>query len=196
MRKASKLLGSTVALGLVFGATSLSAHAATEKIESGETLWEIAKKHENVSVEDIMSLNEGLNPNAIPIGTEITLPSGENSSENTSDHNMTTHTIQAGDTLYSIAHMYDGVNVDDLYKLNDELDPYHLMIGSDIVVKSSETSDDSTQQYVYHTVQPGNTFYEIANVYDGVSIDELIKANPDVDMHSLQVGTEIAVPLK
>jgi hypothetical protein len=46
-----------------------------------------------------------------------------------------------------------------------------------------------------HTVRPGDTFYGLA-LEIGVSVDDIIRLNPDVDPDNLQVGTLICVPLE
>ncbi|WP_099600890.1 LysM domain-containing protein [Pseudomonas sp. 2995-1] len=49
---------------------------------------------------------------------------------------------------------------------------------------------------VYHTVQPGNTFYNIAAVYDGVSVDDIFEANPNIDPYFLREGSQVTIPLE
>uniref|UniRef100_A0A1S2M5X6 LysM domain-containing protein n=1 Tax=Anaerobacillus isosaccharinicus TaxID=1532552 RepID=A0A1S2M5X6_9BACI len=101
--------------------------------------------------------------------------------------------MQPGNTLTNIAAVYDGVTVDDLFRLNPGIDPYSLTVGSEIVVVdyNSEFGED----YLYHTVQPGNTFNEIASVYDGVTVDDLLEANPNEDPYELTIGSRIVIPL-
>lgn len=197
MKKTSKVLVPTLALGMAFGASGLSASAATETVESGDTLWGIAQEN-NVSVDQLMDYNSNLDPYAIPIGTEVQLdPTNQSDSEQNGD--MVTHTVQPGNTLYEIAQTYDGVSVDDLHQMNEGIDPYNLTIGSEVTVvgESSNSNNNSNEHanYVHHTVQPGNTFSEIASVYDGVTVDEIMDANPNVDPRALTIGSQIAIPL-
>lgn len=106
---------------------------------------------------------------------------------------VVTHVIQPGNTLENIAAVYDYVTVDDLLILNPDIDPYNLVIGTEIVVVAPllEYGED----YVYHTIQPGNTFYEIANMYDGIAVEELLEVNPNKDPYNLQIGSNIIIPL-
>ncbi|MRH43928.1 LysM peptidoglycan-binding domain-containing protein, partial [Aquibacillus halophilus] len=66
---------------------------------------------------------------------------------------------------------------------------------SEVTVVGNTGDSGSDADVVYHTVQPGNTFNEIASVYDGVTVDELIEANPNVDIYSLNIGSQVAIPL-
>ncbi len=190
MKKAKRLIVPTLGVGLVFGAIGVSAQSETVTVEPGDTYWGIAQELSEVTSEDLVDANE-YDARAIPVGAEIEIPTGE---EERSNNNVVTHVIQPGNTFASIAEVYDGVTVDDLVKLNPKVDPYSLTIGSDIVVVDKERT--SGQDYLYHTVQPGNTFNEIASAYDGVSVDELIEANPNEDPYELTVGSKIVIPLK
>lgn len=186
MKKSKKILAPVVALGMVVGATSFSAHS-TVSVEPGDTLWGIAQKHDDLSVNQLIELNSELDPQAIPVGTEINLEANKT--------NVVTHTVQQGNTLNEIADTYDGVSLADLYALNEGIDPYDLTIGSEVIVVDNN-NNSTVADVVFHTVQPGNTYYNISSVYDGVTVDDLIKANPNEDMYSLTIGSKIAIPLE
>ncbi|HIE12613.1 MAG TPA: LysM peptidoglycan-binding domain-containing protein [Desulfotomaculum sp.] len=49
-------------------------------------------------------------------------------------------------------------------------------------------------QYAAYVVQPGDTFYLIAQRHD-VSLDSLLAANPGVDPYMLQVGQTVKIPV-
>lgn len=181
MKKATRIITPILGASLLFGAIGVSAHE-TVTVESGDTYWGIAQEYNDVTTEDLMEVNE-YNPYAIPIGAEITVPK----------ENLVIHVIQPGNTLAQIAATYDGVSVDDLFRLNPEIDPYNLMIGSEVVVVNYDR--ELGEDYLYHTVQPGNTFYNIASVYDGVSVNDLIHANPNEDPYELTIGSQIVIPL-
>ncbi|WP_026674800.1 LysM peptidoglycan-binding domain-containing protein [Alkalihalobacterium bogoriense] len=193
MRKFSKILVPTLAIAMVFGGTSLSVKAETKTVEQGDTLWEIAEA-QDVSVEELKALNPSLHPLAIPIGTEVQLGT------TTENSNNVTHVVQPGNTLWSISQLYDGVSVDHLLNVNSSIDPYHLPIGSEVTVvertEPSNGNDGTNENVVYHTIQPGNTFTEIASVYDYVSVDDLLEANETLDPYSLTVGATVAIPLR
>ncbi|MEL3906669.1 MAG: transglycosylase SLT domain-containing protein [Treponema sp.] len=84
------------------------------RIKSGDTLYALAK-HYGVSVQSILNYNRGLKPTALKIGKLILIPALKSvpayvRTESTADHsgdNFTgRHTIQSGDTLWSLALKY------------------------------------------------------------------------------------------
>lgn len=191
MKKAKRLIAtSTLGVGLVFGAIGVAAYSETVTVKKGDTYWGIAQNYDDVTTEDLVEAND-YDPRALPIGAEIKIPIGE---KKDSDSDLVKHVIQPGNTLTNIAAVYDGVTVDDLIKLNPDIDPYALTIGSEIVVV--DHSSTFGEDYLYHRVQPGNTFFEIASVYDGVTVDDLLEANPNVDPYELVIGSRVVIPLK
>lgn len=45
-----------------------------------------------------------------------------------------------------------------------------------------------------HRVKMGETMYHLSRMYN-VSIDELISANPDVNVYNMQSGDEVCIPV-
>ena len=80
-------------------------------IKSGDTLYALAK-HYGVSVQSILNYNEGLRPETLKIGKTILIPAlksvGAYAGKSTAQAGNFdgTHTIQKGDTLWSIALKY------------------------------------------------------------------------------------------
>ncbi|MBK6894760.1 MAG: LysM peptidoglycan-binding domain-containing protein [Flavobacteriales bacterium] len=48
-------------------------------------------------------------------------------------------------------------------------------------------------EYIYHTVQPGDTLWGIAQNYPGVSLDDLKRLNANMNFRHLTVGEKIKV---
>ncbi|MCZ0704559.1 LysM repeat protein [Natronobacillus azotifigens] len=191
MKKATKRVATAVVgTGLVFGAIGVSAASDTVTVEPGDTYWGLAQNYDNVSTNDLTEEND-YDPQALPVGAEIVIPMDEDE-----DNDVVTHVVQPGNTLSEIAAVYDGVTVNDLENLNPDVDPESLTVGSEIVVVDYEDSDADSDEYVYHTVQPGNTFSEIASVYDGVTVNDLLEANPNVDPYAMTIGSDVAIPVR
>ncbi|MDR2773402.1 MAG: LysM peptidoglycan-binding domain-containing protein [Tannerella sp.] len=107
------------------------------------------------------------------------------------------HTVERGQTVYSIAKMYD-VKVEDIYRLN---------IGSDEAIKSgdklkipqkktvkSTTEPEGENGYIYHTIQPRETLYGVSKKY-GVSGENIVEANPGLSHVSFSIGKTIRIPV-
>lgn len=115
-----------------------------------------------------------------------------------------THTVKAGETLYSLSKRY-AVEIEDILRWNDINAEKGLQIGQKIEVKLSESnlehedpnhnqlkiSQSSTKSYIYHKVAAGETMYKIARQYD-VTIKEIMEWN-DKDKFDVKVGENIKI---
>ena len=189
IKKVTKLSVPAVALGLAFGSVGTTAHAETVTIEEGDTLWQIAQDY-GIGVDELRGLNDSIDPYNLQIGTEITVSEETNSND---DSVEVFHTVEPGETLWSIANLHADVTLDDLYNWNPDIDPLALQIGAEVRVQPPEDTDDNNQDGEFYTVKAGDTLSEIAAMYEGVTVDELFKWNPDVEEYALQIGTELRV---
>lgn len=100
------------------------------------------------------------------------------------------HTITKGQSLYSIASMYD-VTSAEIMKMNP---------GSDVKIKAGETlkipqkSIEASQQ-VFHTIQAGETLYKLTQRY-GITAQKICQANPGLSAENFRIGQVIAIPSK
>ncbi|MBO8137203.1 MAG: LysM peptidoglycan-binding domain-containing protein [Desulfotomaculum sp.] len=103
------------------------------------------------------------------------------------------YTIRPGDTFYSIARWY-GVSLDDLIAANPGVDPDNLRVGQVICIPGVTPGKcpPGTRPYI---IQRGDTFCSIAKRY-GITVQDLIDANPGVDPNNLQIGQTICIPKK
>ncbi len=103
-----------------------------------------------------------------------------------------THVVQAKETLYAIAHMYN-VGVMDLVKWNNLDLQQGLKIGQILRVSSQEPLAQavSPQKEFIHEVQSSDTLYSIARKY-GVTIKDIMEWNEKKDF-SLSVGEKLKV---
>jgi membrane-bound lytic murein transglycosylase D len=64
------------------------------------------------------------------------------------------------------------------------------------LVKSDDGNRKTVQQsrIVYHVVQPGDTLWDIAKRYDGVTVQQIMKVNR-LNSNNLKVGTRLKVPV-
>lgn len=131
------------------------------------------------------------------------------------------YTVEAGDTLYSIAGRYD-IPVHLLMKVNRIRNPYNLRIGRKLCIPGMPDQGSSpcnppgnrpaspcpgpvplptpdlpgespVCRGTLHTVTAGDTLYMIAKKYR-VNLGAIMDANPDVDPYNLRIGMKICVP--
>ena len=105
------------------------------------------------------------------------------------------YTINEGDTLYSIAEKYE-LPVSLLMKVNDIDNPYNLQIGTRLCIPGTEDQLPDREEELprkTHTVTAGDTLYLIAKK-QGIRLDSLMRANPDIDPYNMLVGTILIIP--
>lgn len=95
-----------------------------------------------------------------------------------------THTVESGETLFSIAQQYD-ITVQKLKEWNN-LQNNQLTIGQTLIVQSADQESAIT-----HTVVPQETLFSISKRY-GVSIAE-IKSWNELSNNNLNVGQELII---
>ena len=94
------------------------------------------------------------------------------------------HTIEKGQSLYSIASMY-GVSQADIVRLNP---------GADDKIYAGQTLRiPNTGGATYHTIAPGETLYQLTRKY-GVSAQAICNANPGLSANNFRFGQVILIP--
>ncbi|MBU5425249.1 LysM peptidoglycan-binding domain-containing protein [Tissierella pigra] len=157
-------------------------------IKSGDTLYKLAITY-NTTVEAIMAINPGINPNNLQIGQVICIPQGTTPPKQCPIGSFA-YTIKSGDTLYNLAITYN-TTVEAIMAINPGINPNNLQIGQVICIPMGSPVPPCNG--VYYTVRPGDTLYSIAMMFN-VSLQALMAANPGVDPNNLQVGQLICVP--
>ena len=100
-------------------------------VKSGDNLWDIAKKFDGVSVEQIRTLND-LSSNAVlKVGQQLKIKKASS----TSSDGSVVHTVKSGDNLWDIAKKY-GVSVEQIRKLNGLSSNAVLKIGQKLIIRS------------------------------------------------------------
>ena len=100
------------------------------------------------------------------------------------------HTIEKGQSLYSIASMY-GVSQSDIIKLNPGSDE-KIFIGRTLRIPRSAAN---IQKETYHTIETGETLYRLTVKYN-VSAKAICDANPGLSAENFRIGQVILIPQK
>ena len=107
------------------------------------------------------------------------------------------HSVKKGETVYSISKAYNITEIEltkenpsALYGVKENQSLKISVIESTVVAVSRDET-----KYTYYKLGPGDTIYSLSKKYD-VSEDQIIAANPKIDIYKLPVGAEIAIPKK
>jgi len=180
-------------------------------VRSGENLGLIAKKY-RCSVRSLKSWNN-LRGNTIYPGQKLVVYapgySGKKSTPKSTVNSAPTdiskrdknqHTVRSGENLGLIAQKYK-CSVGDLKKWNN-LKSNTIKPNQKLVVykpkaenpQASKTKNNKTNgKYVYHTVRKGDTLWDIAKLYEGVSIDQIKELNNIKNSKRLKPGQKLKV---
>ena len=100
------------------------------------------------------------------------------------------HTIEKGQSLYSISKMYN-VTTSDIIRLNPGCDE-KIYAGQTIKIP---TGKESQKGETFHTIQAGETLYKLTTMYN-VSAKDICEANPGLSAENFRIGQVILIPQK
>jgi LysM repeat protein len=110
----------------------------------------------------------------------------------------TNHTVQAGDTLYSISARY-GVPQEEIMAANNLTNPNALTVGQVLVIPAPGQVPPPTDPGqppaggIVHVVQPGENLFRISLRY-GKTVDEVAAYNGIANPHYIYPGQVIRIP--
>ncbi|MCB0806900.1 MAG: LysM peptidoglycan-binding domain-containing protein [Bacteroidales bacterium] len=181
-------------------------------VRSGENLGLIAQRY-RCSVYNLRSWNN-LRGNTIYPGQKLVVyapgysgttstTSKSNASADISNRDKDYHIVRNGENLGLIANKYK-CSVSDLKAWNNLsgnlIQPNQKLIVYAPKAESTKVSANadtkSNKSYVYHTVRKGDTLWDIAKLYEGVSVDEIKKLNDIHNSKKLKPGQKIKVAVK
>ncbi|HEY9115470.1 MAG TPA: LysM peptidoglycan-binding domain-containing protein [Bacteroidales bacterium] len=174
-------------------ATDRSVHV----VRSGENLGLIAKKY-HVSVNQIRAWNN-LKSNTIHPGQKLVVYGVGSSNYSTTktetvvrSSEQSKHTVKSGENLDLIAKKYK-CSVTDLKEWNN-LKSSVIHPNQELVVYAPSSNNTVTDgKYVVHIVKKGDTLWDIARMYDGVTVDQIKKLNKLGNSSKLQVGQKLKI---
>ncbi len=173
----------------------------THTVKRGENLGMIAKKY-RVSVKQLQSWNNMRGTN-LQVGQKLVVFSSgtpDNTPSETPVARSTqsaTHIVKKGETLGAIATKYK-CSVTDLREWNN-LKSSNLQIGQKLRVFPAEqatvqtASTNGNSKYITYTVKSGDTLWDIARKYDGVTVDQIKKLNNLNSKSKLKIGQKLKI---
>ncbi len=160
-------------------------------IKSGDTLAAIARLY-GTTVQAIINANNIVNPNLIYPGTKIIIPVEEMEPPGGPPPGEIIYTVQPGDTLYSIARLYQ-VSVENIAELNNIQNPSLIYPGKKLLMPEGAVNPFGNG-VIRYIVQRGDTLYSIARRF-GTTVAELAARNNIVNPALIRVGQMLVIPL-
>lgn len=168
-------------------------------VKAGESLWGIAKKYE-VAIEQLSTWNELEASGSISPGQKLALfgeepaaakpPASTEKPTPSQDNPGSKHTVQPGESLWSIAKKYE-TTIEHIRKWN-QLEPNTpLAIGQELILSSSDENPASDPKYTTLIVKGGDSLYKIAKQFN-MTVEELMELN-ELDSPALSIGQELKV---
>ncbi len=62
--------------------------------------------------------------------------------------------------------------------------------------KNDDTQEVFSGEYIYYTIRKGDTMWDIAQKYNGVSVDDIKRHNSSLNSNNLKTGTQIRIVKK
>lgn len=180
---------------------SVEAHGVKEDmaffhtVQVGETLFSIAKKY-NVQVDGIKTLNNLPNEN-IKVGLRLIInPNQPAIKPNEESVIPGYHEVRQGETLYSIARLYN-TTVNEIKALN-EMQSDTIHVGEELIViplngeqATEEKVNDNPDEPVYHIVKEKETLYSLGRKYN-VTPEQIRRLNNIID-NTIPVGAKLRI---
>ena len=171
---------------------SVSKLPSYHNVKKGEGLVSIARKYHCTAAE-IKSWNK-LKSNKVSPGKKLIIYSDVSLAQDMPKPKTTYTTVNFDTSLQVVSNLdfsdNNELQNDSLIGQNNLNEPKELLETKKIqkeIINLNET---------YHVVQKGDTLWNIANRYDGISVEEIKKANQISDNKSLKLGTRLKIPLK
>lgn len=168
-------------------------------VRSGDNLGYIAKKH-RVYISQIKSWN-GLKSNRIYPGQKLVLYGAGSSkyykTSKTPVNRSSTksyHKVKSGENLGLIAKKYKCTTTD-LREWNN-LKNSRIYPNQKLIVYRPESKSKATVKdgkYLYHVVRSGDTLWDIAKEYDGVTVDKIKRLNNITNSKRLRPGQKLKI---
>ncbi len=154
-------------------------------VAEGETLYSIGVKY-GVKAQQIIAANEALDPSSLSVGAALRIPQSAIPAE---DGAFYYHRMAKGETLYQLCMRYN-VLQERIQAVNPGVDWNALRVGQVVAVPKAK---QKTTEYTDYEVGRKETLFSISQS-QGVSVDDILAANPGLSSDNLQKGMTIRIP--
>ena len=162
-------------------------------VQPGDSMWSIARKF-GVSLDALIAANPQIpNPSLIFPGQIVCVPTTPPPPG--CPPGTFAYTVQPGDSMWSIARKF-GVSLDALIAANPQIpNPSLIFPGQTVCVPRTSPPPSGCPAGTFsYTVKSGDSMWSIAKKF-GVSLDALIRANPQIPNPSqIKPGQIVCVP--
>ncbi|MYL85100.1 DUF459 domain-containing protein [Desulfovibrio aerotolerans] len=197
-------------------ATAAATAARTHSVAEGDNFWSVARQY-GVSVAALTEANPGVDPTRLRIGQGLAVPVGAAATAarpgvpgkpqaEAAGQSGAGYVVADGDNFWTIAKRL-GVDMIELTRLNAGLDPLRLQPGQVLAVPDNARADAlpvpaqpgagearTISDAGLYPVAPGDTLWALSRRF-GVSLDELLAVNGEVDPARMRVGQLVTVPV-
>jgi membrane-bound lytic murein transglycosylase D len=177
-----------------------------DKVSAGDMLYLNSSRPKDGTVVDDEPAIELTEDKSFDWGTpatrtsEVPIELDDLTTETTTVPEVETHTVQTGETLYSISKQHH-LSVNDLKLLNSidgeaDIKPGQILkvTGNETVAEPSPITGESSGNEIFHEVKLSDTLYSVARQY-GVTIKDLMECNNKKDF-SVSLGERLKIPSK
>lgn len=170
---------------------TITADMPSYTVQYGDTLRAIASSF-GVNLGVLLRLNNISDPRTLATGTILRFPKGSTVPPIYGGGTPIQYTVQAGDTLASIAGRY-GVTTQALLQANNLPNETWIRVGQILNIPSGGSTPTTPTNYFTYIVQPGDALSLIAQRF-GVTIEAIMRANNLVNPNLIVVGQVLYVP--
>lgn len=188
----NELVGNNIYTGQVLqipnsgvGGMTNPATNQTYTVEKGDTLYSVALKY-NTTPSNIINKN-GLTSDKLSVGQELIIPPDIESTGEDFVDTTNTYIVKRGDSLYSIANLYN-IPVQDLINYNN-LSGEIITVGQVLNIPPNNTINGNSNIYV---VQKGDNLWSISRKY-GVTVNSIRMLN-NLNSDVLSIGQTLIIP--
>ncbi|MBU1014231.1 MAG: LysM peptidoglycan-binding domain-containing protein [Bacteroidetes bacterium] len=169
-------------------------------VRSGENLGSIAKQY-RCNVNQLMQWNSLKNSNIFPGQKLILYGSGavlaSNKQTVVRSNEQSVHEVKSGENLGLIATKYK-CSITDLKEWNN-LKSSTIQPKQKLIVFKPEAGNaiaaNTSGKYLYHTIKSGDTLWDIAKMYDGVTVEKIKALNNIQNTKRLEPGKKIKIAI-